>query len=470
MNSGSAQVASDRLLAGYDRLAAIVGAGRAIQPSDSDRFNRYLKDETYLTGNASLVLVPNDRAQLLEIVRETIALRAALPAEADALALTLRGGGSGLSGACVPATGIVLDLTRLDRILEIDEKNQFVRTECGVVLAGLAGALGGSHLQYAVDVSSSGLCTVGGTIATNAAGPSSLKYGSTRHNLAGLRFLTAEAEIISAGSLPQKTSMGFSLPDLFCGSEGRLGVVVEADLRLVARPEEMALVVSAFATESAAADFIFKLRQSGLKPRCIEILDAMSARLVDFPPGCPQGGALLMIEFDGQRDEVSLALTRLETLSGAVDWLAARDATGRNNLWNRRKVISIELKKLYPFRLGEDVAVPLPALPQAMAFARRTAAELDVATAIWGHAGDGNLHVNYLLEDATRLPVVARLMQLLAAEVTRLGGAMSGEHGLGRLKKKIARQVLPPAYFEMQGRIKQAFDAGHLFNPALEKE
>jgi FAD/FMN-containing dehydrogenase len=450
----------------HDRLIGMVGAKNTVVPADSDRFAGYLKDETFLQGTAALVLLPENKQQLLAVLSELHALRREFPKEAANLTLTLRGGGSGLSGACVPDGGIVLDLTRMNQVLDIDEKNMLIRAECGIILSQLNQALADSPLFYAVDPSSLALCTLGGSIATNAAGPSSLKYGTTRQNLAALRFASAQGQIIAAGALPAKTSMGFSLVDLLCGSEGRLGIVLDADVRLRMRPEETALVVGCFATEQAAVDFILEMRRHGIKPKCIEILDDYSRELANFPV---RGGAVLMIEFDGIKSAVDANLEKLLEMHGAAEWVSARDEKSRQNLWSLRRSITHELRKLYAFKLGEDIAVPLTALAAITAFARQKAAERGVKTAIWGHAGDGNLHVNYLLEAADSLPVLDVLMQELAVEVIRVGGAISGEHGLGRLKRKLARLAFPAPRLDMERSIKAAFDPDHILNPALER-
>lgn len=468
MNSGPAP--DDRLQNAWDRLAGLVAKNRQVWPSETEKFPPYLKDATFLTGQAAVVLQPQNVEELRAIMLEAQALCEALPQHRHSLALTLRGGGSGLSGACVPDGGVVLDLTRMNRILHIDEQNHSITAECGVILSELNTALADTRLRYAVDPSSSTLCTVGGSIATNAAGPSSLKYGTTRANLAAVSVLTPGGDLIRAGALPVKTSMGFSLPDLFCGSEGRLGIITEAELRLRPQNDESALLVAAMASETAAVEFILKLRRSSLRPAAVELLDYRSSSLVDFPPGCPAGGALVLVELDGTAEEVSYDLGRLQQLATECEFIAARDEKSRQALWNRRKAVSLEVAKLAPHRIGEDVAVPVSALPRAMAFARQQAAAQQVETAIWGHAGDGNLHINYLLETGDRLGVVLQLMRELAAEVTRLGGAMSGEHGLGRLKRGIARSILPHEYFAAQEKIKNAFDPQHLLNPALETE
>lgn len=466
MNTGPGIEA--KLQNAWDSLAGLVAEDRRVWPSQTEKFPRYLKDATFLEGQAGLVLQPKDTDELRAIVLQAQALRETLPQHRHSLALTLRGAGSGLSGACVPAGGVVLDLTRMNRILAIDERNQSITAQCGVIVSDLNTALAGTGLCYAVDMSSASLCTVGGSIATNAAGPSSLKYGTTRANLAAITVLTAQGNFVRAGALPVKTSMGFSLPDIFCGSEGRLGIVTEAELRLRPQSEESALLVAAFAGETAAAEFVLLLRRSPLRPAAIEILDYRSSSLVDFPPGCPEGGALVLIELDGSAEQVTHDLASLQMLAGNREFIAARDEKSRLALWSRRKAISLEVAKIAPYRIGEDVAVPVAALPTAMAFARSRAAAQQVETAIWGHAGDGNLHINYLLETGEKLAVVLALMRELAAEVTRLGGAMSGEHGLGRLKRGIARQVLPAEYFAVEARIKNAMDPHGLLNPALE--
>lgn len=460
----------DRLQNAWERLAKILPPQYCIWPEQSDTFSAYLKDATFLEGRAGLVLRPQSREELREIVSEANALRRALPFFADELALTLRGGGSGLSGACVPDGGVVLDLTRMNRIVELDEKDGFICAEAGVIVAELNTALQNSKLCYAVDPSSAALCTVGGSIATNAAGPSSLKYGTTRQHLAALTILTAEGKLLRAGALPTKTSMGFSLPDLFCGSEGRLGIVVEAELRLVPKAEETALLFAAFASEAPAVEFILALRQMPVRAKAIELVDHRASNLTDFTPKCPKGGALLFIELDGSENAVAHDLERLEQSAKDCELLVARDEKSRQKLWQRRKAISLAVAKFAPFRIGEDIAVPVSALAAAMQFARSEAAQRGIDTAIWGHAGDGNLHVNYLLQSKEELGVVLGLMQSLAAQVTQWGGAMSGEHGLGRLKRGIARAILPEEYFALQSRIKRAFDPHCLFNPALEKE
>lgn len=461
-------MSTDKLTNAYDRLAAIVGAHYAIAPTQNEKFAPYLKDFTYLSGAAALVLRPASVEETAAIVAEAQALRRENADLQRALSLTLRGGGSGLSGACVPEGGIVLDLTRMQRVLDIDEKNFSITAECGIILSELNSALSNTDLFYAVDPSSEGLCTLGGSIATNAAGPSSLKYGTTRHNLACITWLNAEAELLKAGALPVKTSLGFSLPDLLCGSEGRLGIVLDATLRLAARPEERALLMTVFTDAAHAADFVRTIRLAGIAARAIEIIDAFSAQLADFPLATPQGGALLMIELDGRSDFIGLDMEALQALDTKAEWVAARDTKHRESLWAKRKSISVDLTRRFPFRLGEDIAVPLSALAHTMQFARTKAGERKIDTAIWGHAGDGNLHVNYLLENKSQLPVLDTLLPELAREVTRLGGAMSGEHGLGRLKRRFARQALAPEYFVAQDKIKQAFDADGLFNPALE--
>ncbi len=465
MNRGSDNAANEVPATALDPLVVIVGRSNAILPSDADAFGAYLHDETYLRGSAGLVLRPGSVAEILELVKELHALRSQFPQHKSHLALTLRGGGSGLSGACVPGGGIVLDLTRLDRIIDIDHANAVVRVECGAILGSVNDALSGSGLWYPVEPSSSGLCTVGGSIATNAAGPSSLKYGTTRNYLAQVKFISATGEATEVGALPAKTSMGFSLTELLCGSEGRLGIVAEATLRLKPVAADTALLLGSFASESAAVDCILAIRAAGIQPRCVELVDRYSASLVDFPLSA---GVVLMVELDGSEAGVAADCERLLSVGGGTEWLSARDEKNRRELWEKRKAVSPAIKRRFAFRLGEDVAVPLTALAGTCAFARRHAAEHGLEVAIWGHAGDGNLHVNYLLESETQLPVLDAVMRELAIEVHRVGGAMSGEHGLGRLKRKYARAVLPGSYFDMQRDIKSAFDPHMLFNPALE--
>ncbi len=324
MNRGAPKPASDRLIAALDRLAAIVGKPHTVWPADGERFAAYLHDETYLRGNADLVVQPGSAAEVCALVAEMNVLRSEFSAEKDHLNFTLRGGGSGLSGACVPSRGIVLDLTRINRIVDVDTHNRVIRAESGAILSSLNETLAGSGLCYPVDPSSLALCTVGGSIATNAAGPSSLKYGTTRNYLATAQWVNAAGETSQVGALPVKTSMGFSLTDLLCGSEGRLGIVTEATLRLARTPDVVALLMGSFPSEGAAVESILTLRSAGIEPRCIELIDSYSASLVDFPLA---HGVVLMIELDGSEAAVSADIDRVPFDRVRIDRnAAARDA------------------------------------------------------------------------------------------------------------------------------------------------
>ncbi|HRP70886.1 MAG TPA: FAD-binding oxidoreductase, partial [Turneriella sp.] len=342
---------SDRLLTAFEQLALIVGTPRALYPNDA-RFGDYLKDETYLTGAAELVLQPQSQKEVVAILQEVKALREKIPHEKKHLSLTLRGGGSGLSGAAVPSSGIVLDLSHLKKIFEIDEKNLIIHAECGIILAELNQALADTSFYYAVDPSSSALCTLGGSIATNAAGPSSLKYGTTRQQLASLHFLHTTGAIVQAGSIPNKTSMGFSLPDILCGSEGRLGIILDATVRLTPRAETTTLILAPFTSESDAIDFVFTLKQSGIRAKCIEFIDAYSLAVADFHS---QSGALLMIELDGFEKQVALEVERLIELAPTLHFVAAQSEKDRARLWTKRKSITGALKQRFAFKLGEDI-------------------------------------------------------------------------------------------------------------------
>lgn len=456
----------DNVLNGYGTLKSIVGASNALFPSVPN-FHDYLKDETYLRGNAHLILRPATHAEVTEIIHTINALREKIPRAAHFFSLTLRGGGSGLSGAAVPEAGIVLDTSRMKKILEIDPKNFIIRAECGITLAEINHALADLPLYYAVDPSSAPLCTLGGSIATNAAGPSSLKYGTTRQNLASLCFVNAEGNTATVGSLPTKTSMGFSLTDLLCGSEGRLGIILDAALRLTFKTEERVLLIAPFPNDASAMDFVFSLRQSGIRPKCVEFIDAYSIAIAAIHENAK---AILLIELDGTKEQVDYDLKRLMAISPHLDFHVAHGEKNQTQIWQKRKSITTELKKRFAFKLGEDIAVPLSALSHIASFARNKASERGVETAIWGHAGDGNLHVNYLLQEKSALEILDTLMLELAFEVTRIGGAISGEHGLGRLKRKLAKATLPSVYFQIQDQIKKAFDPNFLFNPALDKE
>jgi glycolate oxidase len=362
----------------------------------------------------------------------------------------------------------------MNRILEIDTLNAAVRCQAGVVTSDLQAEVEKQGLFYPPDPSSHRHSTIGGNVACNAGGPRCLKYGVTGDYVLGLTVVLADGRILRTGGKPIKDVTGYDLKALFTGSEGTLGLITEALLRLIARPRSTRTALAEFASLEDASRAVNAILAAGVLPSCLELMDQTAVACVEQAMNLGLATdleALILIETDGAderavQDEI-LEAARIAREQGARAVTVASDEAERNALWRARRAVSPALARKAPNKLGEDITVPRSAIPDIIRRLREISAGGGLPIVIFGHAGDGNLHPNILFD--RRDPGQRARAEAMAAEIfdasLSLGGSLSGEHGIGLLKRPYLERALGPLSLEVQRRIKQALDPMNILNP-----
>ena len=389
------------------------------------------------------------------------------------VALTARGLGTNTTGAAVPVRGgIVLSTERMNRLLELDPEERAARVEPGLLNQELQDAAAAHGLLWGPDPSSAPFCTVGGNLACNAAGPRALRYGAARDNTLRLRAVTGAGELLTAGSAARKSVVGLDLLRLLIGSEGTLAVFTEATLLLRPRPPARVAARAVFPDERGAAAMVRACLAEPEAPAALEFLDAACLDLVrgdDALALPPAARALLLVELDGAGPELPARAARLERAArdcGALDFRAAEDEAERAALWQARRTLSPALRRLAPEKINEDVAVPVSRLGELLAALEELRAGAAVPIVCFGHAGSGNLHVNLLPDGSAAQRAAARaLLDRVFDAVLRLGGTLSGEHGVGLAKRDYIARELEPAALDLMRAIKDVFDPDGILNP-----
>ena len=390
--------------------------------------------------------------------------------------VTPRGAGSGMCGGALPvAGGVVLSTERMTALRDIDDASLYCVTEPGVVTGRLQEAVEAQGLFYPPDPASLDYCSIGGNAATNAGGPRAFKYGVTREYVLGLEVVLMGGEILRCGRRTAKGVTGYDLVAGFVGTEGTFGVITELTLKLLPKPPAAATVLGVFADAASAGTAITALLRGGLRPSVLEIADKASIDVIRgqsryrFPANA---GAIVLLEVDGEAEDMERAMERigmeLDRL-GALDVLAATEPADRANVWEARRLISKCLKDAYRIKVNEDVCVPRGRIVEMLARVDRISAETGIATAVFGHAGDGNLHVQLLGQDDPEDPVVRTRMwgaaERVFAATIELGGTLSGEHGIGLSKMPYMHLEQSEQLLEWQRRWKQLWDPQRLLNP-----
>ena len=385
--------------------------------------------------------------------------------------VTPRGAGTGRSGGCVPSVGgIVLSLAGMDRVRQVRPEHGWAEVEPGVITGAFRGLVEQEHrLFYAPDPASLDECTLGGNVATNAGGPLAVKYGVTGRWVLGLEAVLADGTRVQTGRRQPKGVAGYDLTSLLVGSEGTLAVITGIRLALAPRPAEAVAALLPFASVRQAADAVLSGRQGGLAPRALELFDGVTvARLARHEPLIDaRWGALLLVEFDGERGTAAPALRRfVDGLPTPPEGLRlAEDEAGREALWELRRQASRTVKIGAIGWLSEDVAVPLGALPSMIDALEPIGERHDLRVLSYGHAGDGNLHVNIQWDE----PSGAERADACADDVVRaaveLGGTCSGEHGLGVTKRRFLAGEVGATELGMMRGLKRLWDPAGLLNP-----
>jgi len=386
-----------------------------------------------------------------------------------------RGMASGLAAASVPfGGGIVLSLTRMNRILEVDEENRTALVEAGVVTVDLERAVEEVGLFYPPDPSSNEQSTIGGNIACNAGGPRCLKYGVTGDYVMGLTAVLHNGQVLRMGGKAIKNVVGYDLTSLFVGSEGTLGVITEALVRLVTKPKAVRTARAEFPALEDASETVNAILAAGVVPATLEMMDETAIACIEeaMELGLPLDvEAILIIETDGA-DEATV-VREIETVArvcrenGARAVSVAQTEADRDRLWRARRSVSPSLARKAPNKLGEDITVPRSAIPEAVRRIKEISASYGLPIVVFGHAGDGNLHPNILFDK--RDDEEWRKVEQIVAEIFQvaldLEGTLSGEHGVGTLKRPFMHQALSSVSIDVQRRIKEAFDPLGILNP-----
>lgn len=448
------------------RLRAIVGRdGLRLEPPDLERWGRDETEDLHFPPDA--VVLPRSTEEVAAVLR--------LAHEAD-VPVTPRAGGTGLSGGALPVRGgWVVSVERMDRVLSVDDADLTLLVEAGATTAAVHRAAEEAGLFYPPDPGSSETCRIGGNIAEDAAGPRSCKYGTTRRWVLGVDVVLVDGTVLSLGGANRKDVTGYNLVQLLIGSEGTLAVVTRARLRLIPRPHASLTVAVAFTEIGEAARAVVEIFRTGLDPTSCELLEARALEIVarhePLPEEMVDCGGLLLLAFHGEDAETLLSsAARLDELArgaGARETWAATDEREQRRLWRARSRVG-EAVKAHSTYKEVDAVVPRPALADLVELVREAAREQGIEAVCYGHAGDGNLHVNLLRRDlpperwaAARDAAESRLIEGVLA----LGGAVTGEHGVGWTQRRHLLTALGAENLALQRRIKSAFDPRGLLNP-----
>jgi len=424
----------------------------------------YASDAKWTGRPPVAVALPKQTAQVQRLMRLCAEYR---------LPLIPRGAGTGtVGGAVAEGEALVLDLSRMNRLLGVDPDNLLADAEPGVVTGDFQKEMEKQGLFYPPDPASHEVSTLGGNAATNAGGLRAIKYGVTADWIAALEVVLADGQLIRTGTRTIKGVVGYDLTRLMIGSEGTLGIITGLTLRLLPKPAARRTLLALFATLPEAGGAVLAVRRGPIVPAAMELVDPPTLALIREKTGdsIPPDRALLLLETDGDEETAAReanALVDLLQKTAAREVRLARDRAEADELWRARRAISPALYELRPQKYADDVTVPVDRLVELLEGVARIAAELRLLHACYGHAGDGNVHANLLYDPADRAE--AERARAGRERVLRLaldlGGTISGEHGVGIAKRPFVPWEQGPVLLDLQRRLKRAFDPLNLLNP-----
>jgi D-lactate dehydrogenase (quinone) len=398
-------------------------------------------------------------------------------ANAHRFALVARGAGSGNVGGALPVPGsVVVSFECMREVLEFNAHERLIVAQTGVPTAHIDALARSRGLFYAPDPGSAPYCRLGGNLAMNAAGPRAVKYGATRDYVLGLKAVTGDGRTLIAGGRTTKRATGYDLTRLLVGNEGTLALITEATLRLLPAPAAVGTLRVCFDSARHACDAVMRVMAQAVVPSALEFMDRFSVAAIErhgpvadlhLPPNT---GAVLMVEADGDPDIVARdlgALKRALTGDGMIELREAHDADEVAMLWQARRALSPAVKKLAPLKINEDVAVPVTALSDFIAFIETLAQTYRLPIVCFGHAGNGNLHVNVMVrpDDSDEMRRADEALDRLFRTVIELKGTISGEHGIGEKKRRYLPLELASESLTLMRQLKAVFDPNNVLNP-----
>ena len=446
-----------------EALKAIVGEENVVV--EPDRVEPYGADAVKEKFPPEAVVFPETTAEMVAILKL---------ANEHVFPVTARGGGVGYTGGAVPVDGgVVIGTDRMKTIIEINADDLYVTCQPGLTTYEVQQAVAEQGLMFAPDPASYKDSFIGGNIAENAGGMRTPKYGVTKHHVLGLEVVTATGEVIRTGGKTVKNVVGFDLVGLMCGSEGMLGIITEATLKLLPMPEATSTVRANFHSMEAACKVLTKFTPEGLLPMAMEVIDKHCVAAIEenFAFGLSKdAGAILLVAVDGSREEVARNAETIERVineNGGFDVLRAKTKEEEDKLWDVRRAISPSLMKYGTLKINEDVVVPRSKVPELVARIEEIGKRHDTFVANFGHAGDGNIHVNFVV-DRDDPAAIARARECVSETFqlsVSLGGTISGEHGIGYVKSQYMHYAIDRPTLEIMKGIKQVFDPNGILNP-----
>jgi glycolate oxidase len=451
-------------------LKQIAGAGNVF--TEEERLEAYSHDETDAKEYGHFpeaVVLPQSAEQVASIVK--LANRELIP-------ITPRGAGSGLSGGAIPEFGgIVVSLEKMNRLIEIDRANMAAVVEAGMVTNDFALAVQAEGLFFAGYPMSLQTCMIGGNIAENAGGGRAVKYGVTGRYVLGLELVTPSGGIVRLGGKLAKDVTGYDLKSLVIGSEGTLGIVTKAIIRLIGNPAVKSDILVLFKTPKDAIDMVPEILSRGITPTSIEFMDQLSVitgcRYLNETIPYENCGAMLLIEFDGTNpDQIESDL--IETgkaceSRGAVEVYVAEDKNNIERIWNVRRNLAEAFKVFSPVQSIEDIVVPISKIPDMIPELDRLGKKYGMRIPCYGHAGDGNLHATLVKDPDMGMETWKKQETLCQSELYRIvqeaGGKISGEHGIGLKRRDFYRRLVDPVELDLMRSIKKAWDPNAVMNP-----
>ncbi len=447
----------------FQKICGIVGPDHCSR--NLEELHCYSYDSSRETFLPEAVALPESTSQVAALVKLGNEHR---------FPIVARGAGSGTTGGALPvAGGLVLSCSRLNHILEIDCSNQIAIVEPGVITGEFQQVLKKHNLMYAPDPASLKFCTLGGNVAECAGGPSAIKYGVTKDSIIGLEVVLANGDILCTGTRTEKGVVGYDLTHLFIGSEGTLGIITKIITRLLPLPEYKETFLLQSSSLQAITELVAVILQENILPCTMEYMDKTALRIVsDLLPEPLEGDiqAMLIIEIDGSLKEVKKQSNRLASLMAGKDSCTLQQAGTEEEIqkiWLARRSISQASFKLSPYKTNEDVVVPRSLISELVSFCENLAKDLKITILTFGHAGDGNIHVNIMAADGSpeESAKAIKAKTALFNKVISMGGSLSGEHGVGIKKSPYISLELSNTSLMVMQQIKNLFDPNNIMNP-----